>query len=360
MPVLKTIKEYLHSLVTLIKEEKEGETLHEIIEGTRFAGHNFWIMGFAMVLACVGLNNDSLSAVIGAMLISPLMGPVTALAFGLATGNQSLMQTAFVNWLLMTATCLVASVLFFYISPFTILTAQLQSFSKPTLFDVFLAFFGGLAGFIGICRKDGTKVIAGVAVATSCMPPLCTAGYGLVSGNWTVMAGGLYFYFINSLFIGVATFILSRIMGYHRVFRRQSNIKPLHTVSWLLLIAVALIPALYIGLIKWKKQDFEYKAGQFTTALQQHVPEALIIKDSTVFSSDEKKLQLFFINDSMLLQPRIDSAITQLQPPFSVLAVYGQGQHSNLRPYQLKLQQLEQRLNKQDSIIRQLQQHTDH
>jgi uncharacterized hydrophobic protein (TIGR00271 family) len=216
MEKIKVIKRYIRSQFTLSKEEETEETYAEIMDGAKLKGYNFWILGFAMVIACVGLNVDSTSAVIGAMLISPLMGPIVALAFGIAVNNRDFKRQGIHNWLMMTVVSLFASVLFFLISPFDNNTNALLSFEKATIFDIVLAFFGGMAGFIGIIKKEGTKIIAGVAVATACMPPLCTAGYGIAHLDYAYFIGGLYFYLINCLFIGLATFLTARILGYHK------------------------------------------------------------------------------------------------------------------------------------------------
>ena len=253
MQKIKIIKRYIRSLFRLSKEEEFQETYAEILEGTQFKGYNLWILGFAMIIACIGLNTDSISAVIGAMLISPLMGPIVALAFGMSINDRYLKEQGIKNWLLMTLVSLMASVLYFLISPFNSNTNALLSFQKASIFDILLAFFGGMAGFIGIIKKEGTKVIAGVAVATACMPPLCTAGYGIAHLDYFYFVGGLYFYLINSLFIGLATFLTARIAGYNQ----KTNIEvPQKTVLWLwyIFITLMILPSLYIAFIKWKEQ----------------------------------------------------------------------------------------------------------
>jgi uncharacterized hydrophobic protein (TIGR00271 family) len=254
MEKFKVIKRYIRSQFVLTKEEEDSETYAEIMEGAQFKGHNLWIMGFAMVLACVGLNIDSTSAVIGAMLISPLMGPITALGFGIAINDSDFKKQGLKNWLLMTLISLIASILFFIISPFENNTSALLSFQKASIFDIILAFFGGMAGFIGIIKREGTKVLAGVAVATACMPPLCTAGYGIAHLDYNFFIGGLYFYIINCLFIGLATFIVARLAGYHK---NQPLSKINKTALWLwnIFIVLMILPSLYIAYQKWQDEQ---------------------------------------------------------------------------------------------------------
>ena len=244
------LKRYLKNQLSFKKEENELDTYNEIVEGAEMKGYNLWVLGFAMIIACIGLNTDSTSALIGAMLISPLMGPIVGFAFALAINDSALKKRSIKNWFAMTLISLAASVLYFTLSPFSNNTHALTSFSKATIFDIFLAFFGGLAGFIGIVKKEGTKVIAGVAVATACMPALCTASFGLATGNYALFIGGLYFYLINCLFIGLASFLLARFAGYHL----NKNNRPFtntNTWLWSIFIIAMLVPATYIAYQKW-------------------------------------------------------------------------------------------------------------
>jgi uncharacterized hydrophobic protein (TIGR00271 family) len=251
MPNTKVILRYLRGHFALSREESEAETYAEIMEGARFKGHNLWIMGFAMILACVGLNIDSTSAVIGAMLISPLMGPIVAFSFGMAVNNRDFKTIGIQNWLRMTVISLIASALFFLISPFENNTLALISFKKASIFDILIAFFGGMAGFIGIMKKEGVKVLAGVSVATACMPPLCTAGYGIAHGDYNYFIGGLYFYLINCLFIGLASFVVARLAGFHKNCHLE---EPRQTVVWLwnIFIILMIVPSLIIAYYKWQ------------------------------------------------------------------------------------------------------------
>lgn len=253
MKRLPVIKRFVKAQLNLDKEEHENETLEEIKHGAHFSGHNLWILFFAMIIACVGLNTDSISAVIGAMLISPLMGPIVGFAFALAVNDADLKNKSIRNWFWMTLISLVASVLFFLISPFDNNTTALASFEKASIFDVLLAFFGGMAGFIGIIKKEGTKVIAGVAVATACMPPLCTAGFGIAHLDYSSFIGGLYFYLINCLFIGLATFILARFTGYHKN-KNVPQFKQTANWLWAFFIIAMIVPASYIAFKKWNEE----------------------------------------------------------------------------------------------------------
>lgn len=259
MKDLNVIKRFFKLNARLEKEEHENETYHEIEQGANFSGYNLWILGFAMVIACIGLNTDSISAIIGAMLISPLMGPIVGYAFAIAINDKKLKNASIRNWFWMTLISLIASTLFFLISPFDNDTAVLLSFTKASIFDILIAFFGGMAGFIGIMKRDGVKVMAGVAVATACMPPLCTAGFGLAHGNWYELFGGLYFYIINCLFIGLATFLLARFTRFQHHFKNENPKNKIATWLWTIFIIAMIIPATFIAWQKWHEEKHPLK-----------------------------------------------------------------------------------------------------
>lgn len=251
----------LKSFFEVFSEETEIETFSEVIEGSRLRGFNLWILGFAMIIACIGLNIDSISAVIGAMLISPLMGPIQGFAFAWAIQDIRLKKISIYNWIVMTVISLAASTIFFILTPFDFNTTQLSAFKSATIFDILLAFFGGMAGFLGIMKKDGTKIIAGVAVATACMPPLCTAGYGIAHLDWKFTLGGMYFYLINCFFIGLATFILARFFEIHKKLNRAESSLNSKSASWYwgMLIFLITIPGLYLAYIKWNEEKVKIK-----------------------------------------------------------------------------------------------------
>jgi uncharacterized hydrophobic protein (TIGR00271 family) len=249
------IKRYLGQQIYTAKEEHEWETYREIEEGVIFKGFNLWILGFAMIMACIGLTTNSISAVIGAMLISPLMGPVIGFAFGLAINDKNLRIEGARNWIKMTIVSLASATLFFIVNPFDHSTELLEAFQKASIFDIFLAFFGGLAGFIGIVKKEGVKIIAGVAIATACMPPLCTAAYGIAHLDFTYFIGGFYFYFINCLFIGWATFLLSRYFKFESITKEREKQSLKNVLLWDLLLVVMLVPGIWIGYQKWKIEE---------------------------------------------------------------------------------------------------------
>ncbi|AZI21874.1 DUF389 domain-containing protein [Chryseobacterium taklimakanense] len=286
----------------LPKEEEEKQTYAEIEEGVYFRGHNLWLLVLSMGIACVGLNINSPAAVIGAMLISPLMGPVVGLAFGLSIKDKGLIKLSLWNWTIMVLTGLLASTVYFVITPFHSETSQLAAFKDATVFDCFLALFGGFAWFLGITRKEAIKVIAGVAVATACIPPLCTAGYGLANLNWEYFLGGLYFYLINCVFIGVGTWILSIILGYQKYYLEKDN-KMNRNASILVTVLsiLAVLPSLFFTIKKWNDENLKQRADNYIKRIREKNPEIAILNYRVFENNNKKYLDITILNDSTFI-----------------------------------------------------------
>lgn len=287
----------IRKTLRLPKEEEEEFTFSEIEEGVYFRGHNLWLLVISMGIACVGLNINSAAAVIGAMLISPLMGPVVGLSFGLSIGNRNLVHLSLHNWAIMIGTSLLASTAYFLISPFHSETSQLSSFKEATIFDCLLALFGGFAWFLGIIRKEAIKVIAGVAVSTACIPPLCTAGYGLATWNWEYFFGGMYFYLINCFFIGVGTWILSVVLGYQKFYLEKENRHNQRMIFVITVLSVLiLIPSIILTVKKWKDEKFKNEAELYVEQMQKKFPQLTIVGHREKIENGEKFLDITVLN----------------------------------------------------------------
>ncbi|GEC78678.1 DUF389 domain-containing protein [Flavobacterium aquatile] len=258
---LAVIKRYFKTVLNL-KTDQEAEqiTYDEIKSGVIFKGTNFWIMAFAIFIACIGLNINSKAAVIGAMIISPLMGPIFGIGFSLGTSNSNLLKLSLRNVFRIVVISILCSTLYYLLSPYHIATDELLSFSKPTIFDIFLAFIGGMAGMIAISRHDGNRVLVGIAVATACIPPLCTAGYGIATLQWEYILGGLYTYFINALFICLGCYIITRYLKFARF--SESNIKHINSYFGVLAF-IAILPALYLAYNLWMVNVYNDKIKYF-------------------------------------------------------------------------------------------------
>lgn len=221
--------------------------LKRLIGGAKIKGPALLILIFSIFIASIGLNMNSTAVVIGAMLISPLMGPILAIGFGFATLNFTVAKSGILRLSVQITIAVLASALYFYISPVQTATSELLARTEPNIFDVFIAIFGGLAGIIGQTRKTLDNVIPGVAIATALMPPLCTAGYGLASGNWTYFFGASYLFFINAFFIFFAAFIV--LKGVYRLpFHEQAEERIRRNQLIFLVIGLIMaIPSIYAG-----------------------------------------------------------------------------------------------------------------
>lgn len=200
-----------------IDMENEETILETVRKDADFTGANLWVLMLAIVIASVGLNVNSGAVIIGAMLISPLMGPIIGIGVALAVQDFSLLKLALKNILFAVSISLFASVVYFLLTPFDQPQSEIINRTSPTIFDVFIALAGGTAGMIASSRKTRGNVIPGVAIATALMPPLCTAGYGLASLNFKYFFGAFYLFFINCVFIFLGTFLVVKLLHFRRV-----------------------------------------------------------------------------------------------------------------------------------------------
>ncbi len=237
-----------------------------IVSNIEFKGPNVWILIFAVVIASVGLNVNSIPVVIGAMLISPLMGPIMGIGLALGINDTSLLKQSFKNLLIMTFISIIASSIFFLITPLALENpSELLARTNPTIYDVFIALFGGLAVIVEVCRKDKGTVIAGAAIATALMPPLCTAGYGIANGNFIYFIGAFYLYFINSVFIALATFLTVRYLHFPLVqFSDKIKQKKVHRTITIFTI-ILIIPSIYSAFVVVNESRFNQNAKKFIT-----------------------------------------------------------------------------------------------
>ena len=218
-----------------------------LIGGAKIKGPALVTLILSIFIASIGLNMNSTAVVIGAMLISPLMGPILAIGFGFATLNFTVVKSGILRLSLQITIAVLASALYFYISPVQAATSELLARTEPNIFDVFIAIFGGLAGIIGQTRKTLDNVIPGVAIATALMPPLCTAGYGLANGNWQYFFGASYLFFINAFFIFFASFIVLKGV-YSLPFHKQAEeVNRRNQLIFLVIGLIMAIPSIYAG-----------------------------------------------------------------------------------------------------------------
>ncbi|MBN2484339.1 MAG: DUF389 domain-containing protein [Bacteroidales bacterium] len=237
----------------------------EIKKGIVFKGTNLWILIFAIVIASVGLNMNSTAVIIGAMLISPLMGPINGMGYSIATYDFVLFRKSVKNFTFAIIASLIASTAYFALSPVSTAHSELLARTSPTIYDVLIALFGGLAGIVAISCKQKGNVIPGVAIATALMPPLCTAGYGLATGQFNFFFGAIYLFTINTIFIAIASVMVSQLLKFpiRSIIDEGRRSKINRMVS--LTIIIVLLPSIYFGYRLVKQEDFIQKAGQYVS-----------------------------------------------------------------------------------------------
>ena len=228
-----------------------------------FRGPNIYILFVAIVIASVGLNVNSIPVIIGAMLISPLMSPIIGFGMGLGTNDTDLLLQSLKNLGIMFAISLLASTLYFMVTPLeTDNPTELLARTNPSVYDVLIAFFGGIAGILELSRKEKGTVLSGVAIATALMPPLCTVGYGIASLNWQYAAGALYLFFINCIFIALATFLAVKYLRFPVVEEKDGTSRR-RIISYGLLILVVLVPSFFTAYSIVRENRFTTEARHF-------------------------------------------------------------------------------------------------
>jgi len=245
------------------------DRIHEIIEkDIIFKGTNLWILMFAIMVASVGLNMNSTAVIIGAMLISPLMGPINGIGYSIATYNFPLLRKAFKNLLFAVAASLFASTLYFTISPISTAHSELLARTSPSIYDVLIALFGGLAGILAISSKLKGNVIPGVAIATALMPPLCTAGYGLATWQLNFFLGAFYLFTINTVFIALSSVLISQLLNFPIRTLVDSKQKKITNQLISLITVLVFIPSIYFGYVLVQNERFLSSAKFFTNNVQ--------------------------------------------------------------------------------------------
>ena len=303
----KKIKEY-----TQLREDTDYEaTVDYISKSVVFRGMNVWILAFAIIVASVGLNVNATAVIIGAMLISPLMGPISGIGFALGILDDDLLRKSLKNLGVMVLISLITSTLYFLVSPLGDAQSELLARTRPTIFDVFIAFFGGLAGIVAISRKSQSiTVISGVAIATALMPPLCTAGFGLATLQFKYFFGAFYLFFLNSFFIALATYIMVRFLHFPQTHylneSRQRTVKRLTTIFTIII----LIPSIILAFDVVQQTAFNSQASKFISEVQ----DSELFKDVQIVSATKEyfpKNQTVTL--SLIGKPLNNTEINQLQ-----------------------------------------------
>ena len=276
----------------------EGATAN-ITRNISFKGPNVYILVAAIIIASVGLNVNSIPVIIGAMLISPLMGPIIGIGYGMGVNDMNLLRKAGKNLLIMVAFSLVASFLYFLLTPLSLENpSELLARTNPTIFDVLIALFGGFAGIIEISRKEKGSVFSGVAIATALMPPLCTSGYSLATGQWSYFIGAMYLFFINSVFIALATFITVKQLHFPEAsFTDPLRQRKVHrTISILTIILI--IPSIYSAIVVTKENRITLRVNEFIKE-NKTMAHSYIYDHTINFHEKPAEVRIFIAGDAL-------------------------------------------------------------
>lgn len=306
---------YLKQVVDITEDSDAQTTIDNISKGVVFRGVNVWILVFAIVVASIGLNVNSTAVIIGAMLISPLMSPIMGLGLGVGINDNDLIRKSLKNFLIMVIVSLIASSTYFLLTPLSDAQSELLARTKPTIFDVLIAFFGGLGGIIASSRKqEKVTVVAGVAIATALMPPLCTAGYGIGTGQFIYFFGAFYLFFINSFFIALATFIMVRYLKFPQ--KKYINLVKEKKVrrSILFFSILVIIPSFWTGLSVIRETSFNSHAIKYVSEIETSsmFADVQIINVKREYKSDNQTITL-----SLVGKPLSDDQVELLQKRLS-------------------------------------------
>lgn len=295
MTMLQRFRVYLRQILDPSDEqEREEDTVEAIRKGIVFRGTNLWVLIFATFVASLGLNTNSTAVIIGAMLISPLMGPIMGIGLGVGINDFELIKKAFRNLLIATIFSVLTSTLYFLLSPLNEARSELLARTTPTIYDVLIAFFGGMAGIVASSTKLKGNVIPGVAIATALMPPLCTAGFGLASGNLYYFFGAFYLFTINSVFIAFATTLGVRLMHFSKKkfvdkVREQKVQRIVYSIIFL-----TMVPSVYITYNMVRTNIFETNASRFIKN-EFNFPNTLVVGKDIDSEQPNRKIEVSLI-----------------------------------------------------------------
>ena len=254
---------YIRRIVYLEDEIDRTAAAAGIRKNIYFRGPNVIILACAIIIASVGLNVNSIPVIIGAMLISPVMGPIIGFGLGLGTNDTELMKNALKNFIIMVVISIVVASLYFLVSPLKLNNpTELLARTRPTIYDVLIALFGGVAGMMEHARKERGNVLSGVAIATALMPPLCTLGYGIARLSLTYILGAAYLFLINSFFIALATFFMTKFLGFESVDVDDYHLRRSQRIVTAVLL-IMLVPSIVTAIGTIRDNNFATSAERF-------------------------------------------------------------------------------------------------
>ncbi|MEO3407654.1 TIGR00341 family protein [Mucilaginibacter sp. CAU 1740] len=305
------IREFLSSRFNLQEGKAEEAEITASVRGNvDFKGVNLWTLIFAIFIASIGLNVNSTAVIIGAMLISPIMGPVMGVGLGVGINDLELVKRGLKNLLVATVIAVLTSAIYFLVTPLHEAQSELLARTSPSIWDVFIAFFGGAAGMVAASRKEKSNVIPGVAIATALMPPLCTAGFGIAMGNWYFVLGALYLYFINSVFIAISTFLVSRYLRLKKRHLEDAGQEKKVNRYIIIIVVITILPSIVMAYRIVNKSIFETNARKFVDE-QFSFNNTQVVSKTFRYTNKEQAIELLLIGKE-LDKSQIDSLSRKL------------------------------------------------
>lgn len=294
--VLVSLRDFARTTMNLADDSDQEGTIETIKKDMVFRGHIVWILICSIFIASIGLNLNSTAVIIGAMLISPLMGPILAIGLSVGTNDWETLKRALKNFGVMIVVALITSTIYFFITPLHEAQPELLARTKPTFLDALIAIFGGLAGIIGVSRRNRGNVIPGVAIATALMPPLCTAGYGLANGEFSFFLGAFYLFTLNSIFIAGSTFLIVRYLRFPLVSFVNADTEKKVKRYMVAFVIIVLLPSAWIfyGLVK--ETIFMGKADKFIAENLQ-IEGTEIISKKITYTDTISRIDIFIMGD---------------------------------------------------------------
>ena len=298
-------KEYISDTARLADHIDTQSASINIRKNVYFRGPNVWILAFSIIIASVGLNVNSTAVIIGAMLISPLMGPIFGLGLGLGVNDTRLIGDALRNLLIMVAISLLASCLYFLLSPLNLANpTELEARTSPSIYDVLIALFGGFAGILEQARKDKGTVLSGVAIATALMPPLCTAGYGLAKLNMHFFLGAMGLFTINAVFITLATYLTTKYLRFRTIEFNDERTGRRTSRLITLVVLLVTVPSLWSAALMIRNNNFTVASEQFLA--ENRVYGSSYIYDHHINKGRPNTLTLFVTGEALKAEEKLE------------------------------------------------------
>lgn len=305
------MRKYFQNILNLRENADFEKTKSAISEGVSLRGYNLWILACSTMLASIGLDTNSTAVIIGAMLISPLMSPILGIGLSVAIHDKQLLFRSLRDLFFAVVISLSVSILYFFLSPLGEPTPELQARTFPTLLDVLIALFGGIAGIVAISRHNQTNAIPGVAIATALMPPLCTAGFGLATMHWNYFFGAFYLFFINAVFISLATYLIVRYLHFPEKKFVNKKLEHQYKIWFGIITLIVLLPSVYFLYTVYKQEAVKKDIDAFAlTPIKRQGNE--ILKWEIISKDTVKQIKVYH-SDNVLsdsLKQSIDSTLS--------------------------------------------------